>query len=115
MLNPLETTKSRVFVAKSGYLRLISELGIFGFSLFLLAIFSMIKRINQIINNMTEMNEQQMLGHVLYIFGIVTVVGGMARTYIWPQMFLILGMCVVYPAVLYSNVKITHAKVDLIH
>jgi len=92
-----------IFVAKSGYLRIISELGIIGLLLFIFAVLRILSLLYFATQKMLRRSKEKILGNILFAVGIVALAGGMARTYIWPQMFLVLGLCTTYPVILHRQ------------
>lgn len=85
-----------IFVAKSGYLRIVSELGLVGFLLFVFSVWQMASLVRNKAHANSFFYKKSNLGNMLSTIGIVLFVGGMARGYIWPQMFLALGACMAY-------------------
>ena len=50
-------------------------------------------------------SNEQRIANAIYIFGLVMFVMGMARTYIWPQMYLTMGLCLAYRFILVTEIN----------
>lgn len=100
--------EGNIFVAKSGYLKIISELGIIGFILFLIVVSNVFFQVYHAILRAPPGSGGQALGRTVLAVGVVMFVGGMARIYIWPQMFLALGFCQGYRYLIDSHGQDDH-------
>ena len=108
-----------VFSAKSGYLRVISELGMVGLILLILTVWWLLSRIQRKSSALGRVASHLNIGYVVYALGLVLFVGGMARTYIWPQMFVMLGLCASYIQLSFplqrDNYQKTNYRLSLAH
>lgn len=84
--------ESSVFVAKSGYLRLVSEVGLFGLGFFLVWMWWEISAFRRgsieycrsgLIRNMRVLDAQMILRTLAAGFTVIIVIGFLARGYVW--------------------------------
>lgn len=91
------------FVAKSGYLRMISELGIFGLCLFIWWVWSQTKSLDRL-TSLRLLNQQGLdVFRITSIFSLVALILFLARGYITMQFYLTLGACVAAKAILINR------------
>ncbi|WP_139556669.1 hypothetical protein [Methylotetracoccus oryzae] len=80
------------FVAKSGYLRLISEAGIIGLALFCVSVISIIRRLGVAAKRVQNPREKVLLHSLTCLAGVLFFFF-LGRTYVAPQFYLVLGVC----------------------
>jgi hypothetical protein len=84
--------KGNIFVAKSGYLRILSELGVVGLIFFSMAYFWPLMVLRNLSRSASTSYYDRRLVTAFGIFASVMFFMGMARTYVWPQMYLTMGL-----------------------
>lgn len=82
--------KGNIFVAKSGYLRVISELGLLGFCLFSLMTYSIFRKLNYVKNIYT--GELQKIIKSMQFVIIIVFIAYMSRSYVFGEFILFLAM-----------------------
>lgn len=84
----------KAFVAKSGYLRLISELGCLGLLMFVVWVRAVLSQLLPSRQQEPGSSHEHALSWVLWLFGWAVFVAFMARGgYVGPQFFLTIGVC----------------------
>jgi len=78
---------NNIFSAKSGYLKMFSEVGVVGFLLFLYMNYRVINSIYRI-NKLTQNSEIKQMSAILYFLLIIFLFAFFARSYIFPQYIL---------------------------
>ena len=84
--------EDNIFVAKSGYLRIISELGIIGFVLYSLIFYNVYKKLNKFktfINNSLSSR----FVHAMQSILVLCLVSYFSRIYLESELLLFLALC----------------------
>jgi hypothetical protein len=88
--NALHYMGESLFVAKSGYLRLVSELGLVGFSIFIYIVYSTYRKCGEI-GKYSCLRYQQVLS-AMQLLLIIALLAYFARTYVLGEFILFLAM-----------------------
>jgi hypothetical protein len=95
----LRYMEGNIFQAKSGYLRLISELGVIGFFLFLGMVFNIYRKLNKI--NVSIYYKRNF--NALKLLLVIATIAYLSRVYIVSEMFLILSIASAVSAIQINN------------
>jgi len=96
--------KNTIFVAKSGYLKIISETGIIGLMLFLSIPFSLFYKIKKRLNENLLSTEAKVVVKPLLVSLMLFLLAFLARSYCFNEYLFILSMC--FTIVSFKNVQI---------
>ena len=78
------------FVAKSGYLRTISELGLIGFSLFVYMFYSVYRKLGKVGKSVSLANRQ--IFKAMQLLLVIALMAYFARIYVYGELILFLAM-----------------------